>query len=253
MPKSKFENLENLHRLWRRQHRAANLSHVYVGGEGERDSPIAILIGEAPGAHEETQKRPFVGSAGIVLRELMGMTGLYPLAWKTGAVGPEYQAPTIDPAGGYAPNCWLTNVVKFRPPRNRTPVPQEIMSVRMLLRQEWHAVNCPQVIIPVGGVALHAIYGRRISILATAGKCHKQNSVTVPELKLFIWPMVHPSYGLRSGNTHIQELLERDWQKLGEWLKSFTTQEIYHSSGNANGARDRSASSARKGNIRRSV
>lgn len=227
MRNNELDKIEHLHWLWRRQRREANLSHVYVGGEGERDQPIAMLIGEAPGAYEETHKRPFVGDAGIVLRDLMAIAGLYPQAWKTGAVGPNYQEPTVDPAGSYAPNCWLTNVVKFRPPRNRTPEPNEIMSVRALLRDEWNAINRPQVVIPVGGVALHALYGRRISILAVAGECHRQMSATVPGLDLFIWPMVHPSFGLRLGSTYIQDLIERDWQKLGEWLKNFTTPEMY--------------------------
>lgn len=226
MQNNELDKIEHLHRLWRRQRKAANLSHIYVGGEGEKDQPIAMLIGEAPGGHEEIQKRPFVGNAGIVLRDLMAMAGLYPLAWKSGAVGPNYEPPMVDPAGGYAPNCWLTNVVKFRPPRNRTPEPVEIMSVRSLLRLEWNAINQPQVIIPIGGVALHALYGRRISILATAGKCREQMSATVPGLRLFIWPMVHPSYGLRSGNPHIQDLLERDWQKLRHWLLKEMTSPI---------------------------
>lgn len=225
---NELDNIESAHRRWRTVRGAPDFSPRYVGGEGEADSPIAILIGEAPGAQEEIQRRPFVGPAGIVLRQLMQMAGLYSEPWKTGVVGPSYEEPTIDPIGGYAPNCWLTNVVKFRPPRNRTPTPAEIMSVRHILRQEWMAVNKPRVIIPVGGVALHAVYGRRISILAVAGKLHIQRSVTKPYIDLFIWPMVHPSFGLRSGNEKIQELLEKDWQKLGAWLMLNYTLRKHH-------------------------
>lgn len=209
-----LDKLKTAHRLWRMHY--PDLSKIYVSGEG--DAPIALLFGEAPGGQEEIRRRPFVGTAGIVMRDLMALAGLYSEAWKTGTVGPKYEAPTVDPIGGYAPNCWLTNVVKFRPPRNRTPIPREIMSVRQLLRDEWFAVGRPRIIIPVGGVALHALSGRKHSILAMAGKMYRQKSVTRPRIDLYIWPMVHPSFGVRSGNAQIQELLERDWLKLGAWL-----------------------------------
>jgi len=110
-------------------------------------------------------------------------------------------------------NCWLTNVVKFRPPRNRKPTPLEIKAARPLLLEEWRAVGAPQLIIPVGGTALEAVLGRPQSILRVAGKCYEATSKDGHQL--FVWPMVHPSFGLRTPAA--QPLLEADWERLAEW------------------------------------
>ena len=171
----------------------------YVSGEG--NFAEVMLIGEAPGAQEDIAKRPFVGQAGQVLRELMLIPKLY-----TG------QTPHFG-----TPNCWLTNVLKFRPPRNRNPSPKEIKVFRHLLRTEWQAVGCPRVIVPIGGVALTAIVGKPIGILAHSGWLHKCRSREGQRLAL--WPMIHPSYGLR--NKGVQPLIEKDWEKFGEWLNEY--------------------------------
>ena len=184
--------------------RFEELSDITVLGEG--DNPEAFIFGEAPGAQEETKRRPFVGPAGVVMRDLMAVAGFYSSADDKRWDGLE---------GG--PNCWLTNTIKFRPPRNRKPTPLEIKAARPWLRAEWAAVGKPQLIIPVGGVALEAITGRQQSILVAAGKCHNYRSKEGREL--FIWPMVHPSYGLRGG-PQVQELLEQDWENLARWREN---------------------------------
>lgn len=181
--------------------RFEDLSDITVLGEG--DNPEAFIFGEAPGAQEEARRRPFVGPSGAVMRDLMAIAGLYATADDKRLEGLE---------GG--PNCWLTNTVKFRPPRNRRPTPLEIKAARPWLSAEWKAVGKPRLIIPVGGVALEAITGRQQSILIAAGKCHNYRSKEGREL--FIWPMVHPSYGLRGG-PQVQEMLEKDWESLAEW------------------------------------
>ncbi|HTS10102.1 MAG TPA: uracil-DNA glycosylase [Candidatus Eisenbacteria bacterium] len=162
----------------------------YVPGEG--DNVQAFIIGEAPGAAEDIMRRPFVGKS-AVLRQLMSFADL----------NCEIQ-----------PNAWLTNVVKFRPPSNRTPTEREIMLFRESIVLEWQAVGAPSLIVPVGSVALQAITGKKISILRAAGKCHKYDSKHGKTLN--IWPMVHPAFGLRGGEK-LQELLEEDWVNLGKW------------------------------------
>lgn len=194
-----LELLELKHLGWRAKH-AKDMSDVYVGGEGENERPPVMIIGEAPGAEEVLRHRPFVGPAGRVLRQLMEVARVFT---------------------GYAPyfgnaNCWLTNVVKFRPPGNRTPWPQEIGSVRSLLRTEWICIGKPRIIIPVGGVALTALVGRNVSILKHSGWLHKVLS-TVDGKDLYVWPMIHPAYGLR--NKSLQPLMEEDWTVFGEWLR----------------------------------
>lgn len=191
-----LEALRWSHFELRGAYRFTDLSEIYVPGEG--DNPRVMLIGEAPGATEEIKKRPFVGKAGIVLRDLMLLANLY-----TG----------YTPHFGEA-NCWLTNTLKFRPPRNRNPTPKEIKIFRHLLRIEWLAIGSPRVIVPIGGIALTAIVGKPTGILAHSGKLRKATSRDGRNLAL--WPMIHPSFGLR--NKSAQPLIEKDWEKFGAWL-----------------------------------
>lgn len=177
-----------------------SLSKNYVPGEG--DNARAFIIGEAPGATEDITRRPFTGKC-AVLRDLMAIAGYK--AERNGTV----------PEDGWQPNCWLTNVVKFRPPGNRNPSNAEIKAFRRLLQDEWVAVGSPSVIIPVGGIALSAVFGRAMSILRSAGRCHTMLSAYTGK-PLYIWPMVHPAFGLRAGE-QMQELIEQDWEKLARW------------------------------------
>lgn len=190
---------------WRAALRSG-LSDVYVPGEG--DNPQAFIIGEAPGAQEQAQKRPFVGPAGILLRRLMLLAGLSTEEEKADG----WDAPPTAPA-----NCWLTNTVHFRPPRNRTPTSTEIECARPWLMKEWVAVGAPRLVVPVGGTALTAIMGKRMSILRLAGehiiKKSAHNGQTI-----HVWPMVHPSFALRPENEHVRPLLEQHWLEMGNWL-----------------------------------
>jgi uracil-DNA glycosylase len=184
------------------------LSKRYVPGEGGEAQAIAFVVGEAPGAQEDIQLRPFVGKC-AVLRDLMDIAGLYTQdAYEDGRDSP--------PTAGA--NAWLTNVCKFRPPGNRNPSNAEVLAFRRLLQEEWHAVGAPSLIIPVGGIALSAIFGKPMSILKSAGRCHKARSAYTGAM-LHIWPMVHPAFGIRGG-PQMQELLEQDWERLGRWRRA---------------------------------
>lgn len=172
----------------------------FIGGEGDR--PIAMVIGEAPGAIECAKSRPFVGPAGIVLRQLMAVAGLKAAPAHVFRDGPS--------------NCWLTNVVKYRPLRNRTPSIEEIRDSRPYLRAEWVAIGSPDIIITVGATALTAVTGRQQSIMAKAGQMWSHyDSEREPSTMVF-WPMLHPAFGLR--NEHVRPVMEQHWLRLGEWL-----------------------------------
>ncbi len=158
----------------------------YVPGEGP-DEPVAFVVGEAPGAEEDLRQRPFIGPAGLALRQLMRLGNLDPT------------------------KCWITNAVKFRPPGNRKPMSNEIRAFRPLLMGEWKAVGRPSLIIPVGGTAYEAVTGKHGSITNAAGKPLRMTSGAV------VYPMIHPSYGLR-GNDKAKERLENDWERFGEWF-----------------------------------
>lgn len=182
------------------QKKFPSLSERYVPGEG--DSPKAFIIGEAPGADEDVQLRPFVGRAGMVMRQLMRLAELY-------------ANPTVSTQDKNYANCWLTNVSKFRPPKKRKPLEVEVKAFRAPLFHEYYAVGAPKLIIPVGSSALYAVTGKHISILKTAGKAHRYTTKQGAEVTIF--PMVHPSFAIRQNSEQLQELLEEDWERLGKW------------------------------------
>lgn len=117
----------------------------FVPGAGRVDAAI-MLVGEAPGAREVEQGEPFVGPAGQQLNRTLRSLG-------------------ID-----REDLYLTNIVKVRPPENRTPRKGEIAAWRPLLRAEIERVD-PQVIVVLGTTAsqvlldtdegITAIHGRR--------------------------------------------------------------------------------------------
>lgn len=167
-----------------------------VPGEGATPTGV-FIVGEAPGADEVMALRPFVGASGQVLRQLMDIAQL----WTTDS--------PCDPSR--PANCWLTNAVKYRPPRNRTPTLAEVMVSRPYLLKEWALVGKPPVIIAVGAVALTAIKGVPTAISIYAG-----HPITNSEGHT-LWPMFHPSFGLR-GSDNLKETIEEHWQSLAEWL-----------------------------------
>jgi uracil-DNA glycosylase family 4 len=173
-----------------------SLSKRYVPGEG--GSAEAFIIGPAPDATEDIQRRPFVGKY-AVLRQLMDLADLH--------------CSQVN----YTDNCWLTNVVKFRPAGSRNPSNAEVKAFRRLLQEEWHAVGSPSLIIPVGSIALSAIFGKLMPILKHAGRVHTMRSDYTGKL-LYIWPMLHPAFALTAGS-EIQALAEHDWDRLGKWRK----------------------------------
>lgn len=187
------------------------LSSRYVPGEGNGDECEAFIIGEAPGADEDIARRPFVGKTGTIQRQLMALAGLHAA---THTLDAQHRSEA-------EPNCWLTNAVKFRPPRNRKPSDEMVRAFRHLLLEEWKAVGSPHVVVCIGGTALFAVVGKKLSILRTAGKPHYYTSTAdaiAGNPTMVIWPMVHPSFGARAGE-QVQELIEADWLKFGEWRR----------------------------------
>src|SRR4030043_2070968 len=98
-------------------------SHV-VPGEGPPDAEV-LLVGEAPGFHEDQQARPFVGPAGRFLDELIASIGLR------------------------REQVFITNVVKCRPPNNRDPLPGEMEACRKYLQRQVELIR-PKVIVSLG-------------------------------------------------------------------------------------------------------
>lgn len=141
-----------------------------VPGDGRLRRPRLILIGEAPGANEDDIGTPFIGKSGHLLNELLRVANLQ------------------------REDVWITNVVKYRPPANRTPDNLEIEAFLPYLRKEVSLVagaSC-SMLVGLGRVACCAVAGEAISVVQQSGSW-----VSLPSgFRLFV--SCHPSWGLRN-------------------------------------------------------
>jgi uracil-DNA glycosylase family 4 len=149
-----------------------------VPGEGPPDARV-MLIGEAPGYHENQQGRPFVGPSGQFLAELLGVAGLK------------------------RADVFITNVVRCRPPGNRDPQPDEIEACSEYTSRQMAALR-PRIIVTLGRHSLgRFLPGQPISRIH--GVPHKVGSVTV-------FPMYHPAAALHQPT--LRKTLLEDMAKL---------------------------------------
>jgi len=105
-----------------------------VPGEGVQ-SPLVLVVGEGPGAEEDESGRPFVGPAGRLLDKMLASIGL-----------------------SRETNCYIGNIVKCRPPRNRDPESLEREACMPFLRRQIEVLN-PRAILCLGRVAAQALLG----------------------------------------------------------------------------------------------
>ena len=141
-----------------------------VFGGGNPDSKI-MLVGEAPGADEDRIGLPFVGRSGQLLDKML-------------------KAVDIDRT-----TCYITNVLPWRPPGNRTPTDGEIAVCLPFLKRQIELIN-PGVIIVLGGSAANALLDNEEPISRLRGKWleyRKNDGKTIPVLASF-----HPAYLLRN-------------------------------------------------------
>ena len=151
--------------------RLRKLSKRRVLGDGP-EAATFMLVGEAPGAVEETIGKPFVGPAGRVLRAQMYQAGLDP-RW-----------------------VYITNVVKCRPPQNRTPFPDEIECCKPLLLHELHTIQ-PKVVYLLGEVALYALFPHLEGITKWRGTPLRHDEFP----NTIFLPTLHPAYTMRNPDT----------------------------------------------------
>ncbi len=125
-----------------------------------------MIIGEAPGAEEDRQGVPFVGAAGQLLSRMLQAVGIR------------------------REDCYITNVVKCHPPRNRDPLPEEAAACSEFLKEQLRLVD-PQVICILGRVAAQHLLGTPTPISRLRGKW-----VSVNGRKAMA--TFHPGYLLRN-------------------------------------------------------
>lgn len=130
-----------------------------------------LILGEAPGAEEDREGRPFVGRAGKLLDRMFDAIGL-------SRTGPDAESA-----------LYITNVMPWRPPGNRDPEPAEIAMMLPFVERHIALVD-PQVIVVLGNTPLFALTGAK-GILRARGNWGEA-------LRRPLLPMTHPAYLLRN-------------------------------------------------------
>ena len=133
-----------------------------------------LIIGEAPGAQEDIEGKPYVGKSGKLLNELLIKAGI-----------------------DYKEDVYFCNVIKCRPPNNRKPTPREINIHKPWLLQQIKLVD-PKFILLTGSTAMRAILGVKAPISNLRGHWIKKDGRG-------IMVIFHPSYLLRFPSKEINK------------------------------------------------
>jgi DNA polymerase len=136
-----------------------------VFGDGNPDAAL-MFIGEGPGEEEDRRGLPFVGRAGELLTQMIER-GL--------------EIPRSD--------VYICNIVKCRPPKNRTPQPDEVSACKPFLDGQIDAVK-PRTIVALGRPATSLLLGRNIAISKVRGTWHEYRGIP-------LMPTFHPAFLLR--------------------------------------------------------
>ena len=158
-----------------------------VFGVGNENSPL-VFVGEGPGADEDAQGIPFVGRAGQLLTQMIENTAK--------REGMDLLRKDI----------YICNVVKCRPPENRTPEPDEMAICGEFLFRQLMAIK-PKAICALGGTAAKALTGHKEGVMKMRGKWFKWRDVPV-------MVTYHPSYLLRPYNQNAKREAWEDLKKV---------------------------------------
>jgi DNA polymerase len=161
--------------------------HKIVFGVGNEQAKL-VFVGEGPGADEDEQGIPFVGRAGQLLTQMIENT-----AKKEGI-------PLV------RRDVYICNVVKCRPPENRTPEPDEMETCGQFLIRQLEAIR-PKAICALGGTAVRALLGRKEGITRLRGNWLRWRDIPV-------MPTYHPSYLLRPYNQNAKREAWEDLKKV---------------------------------------
>jgi len=146
---------------------AATRQHVVVGDVPATGRPRFALVGEAPGATEDETGRPFVGRSGALLDQLLAEAGLS------------------------RQEAAVLNIVKCRPPANRTPKAPEVARCSGWLRRQLELLD-PPVVVALGLSAAKWFLGPRTVLAQVRARPHEVGGRAV-------WATYHPSAAIRFG------------------------------------------------------
>jgi len=138
-----------------------------VFGTGNENADI-LLLGEAPGAEEDKQGLPFVGQSGQLLDKVLESVGLD------------------------RTKVYITNILPWRPPGNRTPTNDEILLFRPYVLKHIELIN-PKIVVCLGGTAAKALLQTTEGIMKLRGRW-----LTVDGINAKVFATFHPAYLLRS-------------------------------------------------------
>jgi uracil-DNA glycosylase family 4 len=158
-----------------------------VFGSGDEQARL-VFVGEGPGADEDAQGLPFVGRAGQLLTQMIDNT-----ASKEGI--PIRRE-----------NVYIANVVKCRPPENRTPLPDEMEICGEFLFRQLLAIK-PKAICALGSTAAKALLATKDGVTRLRGNWHKWRDIPV-------MVTYHPSYLLRPYNANAKREAWDDLKKV---------------------------------------
>ncbi len=142
-----------------------------VLGEGNLKADI-LFVGEGPGRDEDAQGRPFVGQAGKLLDKMLASIGLE------------------------RAEVYISNIIKCRPPKNRTPLPEEANMCLPYLRAQT-ALLKPKIIVCLGATAAMYIYDPNVKITRDRGIWKEKRGV-------LIMPTYHPAALLRDSKRKVE-------------------------------------------------
>ena len=150
-----------------------------VFGDGNPEADL-MFVGEGPGAEEDRRGLPFVGRAGELLTQMI----------EKGLGIPRSEV-------------YICNIVKCRPPQNRTPLPDEVATCSPFLDGQIAAVR-PRVIVALGKPATSLLLGRDVAITRMRGTWHEYRGIP-------LMPTLHPAFVLRQ---YTQENRRFVWEDL---------------------------------------
>lgn len=187
----KTEALKTINEKWTRECTCAlrETATQAVPGDGNPDADI-VFIGEGPGRDEDIQGKPFVGAAGKFLNEMLGAIKLK------------------------REDVYITNVVKYRPPNNRDPLPDEVAACYPWLVEQINLIN-PKIIILLGRHALERFFPEE-KISRVHGKVLKRTVKGIGARDFYA--LYHPAAALYNGG--MRETLIEDFNKIPQVLKS---------------------------------
>lgn len=188
---TKSEKLRALNEKWSKQNTCGlkTTATQPVFGNGNANVDI-VYIGEAPGKNEDETGIPFVGRAGKFLEEMLASIGIK------------------------RDDIYITNVVKYRPPHNRDPLPEEKEACRAWLLEELRLID-PKLIVFLGRHAMNNFFPEaKISDVHGKLLVKKFSNISTDHFLA----LYHPAAALYNGS--MKQVLIQDFKKIPKILKS---------------------------------